>query len=134
MKPIIIPILFCDFNVHEIIQLEKINQLFSLQNVILLCVCVCVFHAHASTSLLTRVQLFATLWTVSHQAPLYMKFSMQEYWSGLSFPTPENLPNQGTNLHLLHLLHCRQIRYHYYHLESPRCNTILCVVLYIKLS
>ena len=42
MKPIIIPILFCDFNVHEIIQLEKINQLFSLQNVILLCVCVCV--------------------------------------------------------------------------------------------
>ena len=59
-------------------------------------VCVCVFHAHASTSLLTRVQLFATLWTVSHQAPLCMKFSMQEYWSGLSFPTPENLPDAGT--------------------------------------
>ena len=42
MKPIIIHILFCDSNVHEIIQLEKINQLFSLQSVILLCVCVCV--------------------------------------------------------------------------------------------
>ena len=37
---------------------------------------------------LSRVQLCATLWTVAHQAPLSMEFSRQEYWSGLSFPSP----------------------------------------------
>ena len=36
---------------------------------------------------------FATLWTVAHQVPLSMEFSRQEYWSGLPFPSPENLPN-----------------------------------------
>ena len=39
------------------------------------------------------VQLFATLWTVSHQSLLSMEFSRQEYWSGLPFPTPGDLPN-----------------------------------------
>ena len=34
---------------------------------------------------LSRVLLFATLWTVAHQAPLSMGFSRQEYWSGLPF-------------------------------------------------
>ena len=33
-------------------------------------------------------------WTVAHQAPLSMRFSRQEYWSGLSFPSPGDLPNQ----------------------------------------
>ena len=37
----------------------------------------------------------ATPWTVAHQALLSMKFSKQEYWSGLSFPTPEDLPDPG---------------------------------------
>ena len=37
---------------------------------------------------LSRVRLFATPWTVSHQAPLSMGFSTQEYWSGLPFPSP----------------------------------------------
>ena len=44
---------------------------------------------------LSRVQLFATSWTVAHQAPLSMGFSRQEYWSGLPFPFPGNLPNPG---------------------------------------
>ena len=35
-------------------------------------------------------------WTVAHQAPLTMKFSRQEYWSGLPFPSPGDLPNRGT--------------------------------------
>ena len=39
------------------------------------------------------VQLFATPWMVAHQAPLLMGFSRQEYWSGLPFPTPGDLPN-----------------------------------------
>ena len=33
--------------------------------------------------------------TVAHQAPLSMEFSRQEYWSGLPFPTPGDLPNPG---------------------------------------
>ena len=41
-----------------------------------------------------HVQLFATLWTVARQAPLSMGFSRQEYWSGLPFPFPGNLPDQ----------------------------------------
>ena len=53
---------------------------------------------------LSRVQLCIP-WTVAHQAPLLMEFSRQEYWSGLLFPAPRDLPGsltQGSNLHLLH--------------------------------
>ena len=39
------------------------------------------------------VRLFVTLWTVAHQAPLSMGFSRQEYWSGLSCPSPGDLPD-----------------------------------------
>ena len=44
---------------------------------------------------LSHVQLFATQWTVTCQAPLSMGFSRQEYWSGLPFPSPEDFPNPG---------------------------------------
>ena len=44
----------------------------------------------------------ATPWTVAHQALLSMGFSRQGYWSGLPFPSPGNLPNQGSDLCLLH--------------------------------
>ena len=44
---------------------------------------------------LSRVRLFATPWTVAHQAPPSMGFSRQEYWSGLQFPSPGDLPNPG---------------------------------------
>ena len=44
---------------------------------------------------LSRIQLFATPWTVGHQAPLSMEFSRQEYWSGLPFPSPGFLPDSG---------------------------------------
>ena len=37
----------------------------------------------------------ATPWTVAHQAPLSMGFSRQEYWNGLPFPSPGDLPNPG---------------------------------------
>ena len=50
------------------------------------CVCVCV---------LSHVQFFATPWIVAYQAPLSMRFSRQEYWSGLSFPSPGVLPDPG---------------------------------------
>ena len=44
---------------------------------------------------LSRVRLFATLWTVAYQAPLSVGFSRQEYWSGLPFPSPGDLPDPG---------------------------------------
>ena len=58
-----------------------------------LCVCVCVCvcaHCHFS-----RVQLFATPWTVAFLAPLSMGFSRQEYWNGFPRPLPRDLPNPG---------------------------------------
>ena len=44
---------------------------------------------------LSHVRLFAILWTVSYKAPLSMEFSRQEYWSGLPFPSPGDLPDPG---------------------------------------
>ena len=44
---------------------------------------------------LSHVRLFATPWTVAYQAPLSMRFSRQEYWSGLPFPSPGDLPDPG---------------------------------------
>ena len=52
-------------------------------------VCVCML------SHFIHFWLFVTLWTVAHQAPLSMEFSSQEYWSGLPFPTPGDLPDPG---------------------------------------
>ena len=43
----------------------------------------------------SRVRLFATPWTVAHQAPLSMGFSRQEHWSGLPQPPPRDLPHPG---------------------------------------
>ena len=50
------------------------------------CVCVRCF---------SPVWLFMTPWTVAHQAPLSMVFSRQEYWNGLPFSSPGDLPNSG---------------------------------------
>ena len=54
---------------------------------------------HRSASQLTRllscVRLFATPWTVAHQAPPFMGFSRQDSWSGLPFPSPGDLPDPG---------------------------------------
>ena len=44
---------------------------------------------------LSRAQLFATPWTAAHQAPQSIEFSRQEYWSGLPFSSPGDLPNPG---------------------------------------
>ena len=45
--------------------------------------------------MLSYVQLFVTPWTVAHQAPLPIGFIRQEYWSGLPFPSPGDLPDPG---------------------------------------
>ena len=54
-------------------------------------------------------------WTEAFQAPLSTGFSRQEYWSGLPFSSPRDLPTQGLNLGFLH---CRQIFYQLNHQEA----------------
>ena len=59
-----------------------------------------------------RVWLFAAPWTVARRAPLCMEFSRQEYWRGLPFPSPGDLPDSGIrdlNPRLLHLLHWQAV-------------------------
>ena len=58
-----------------------------------------------SDQLLSHVQLFVTPQTAARQAPLSMGFSRKEYWIGLPFPSPEDLPTQGLNSHVLCLPH-----------------------------
>ena len=69
---------------------------------------------HAQT--LSRVQLMATPWTATSQTPLSKEFSRQEYWSGLPFLSPGDLPDPGIEFSLPH---CRQTLYHLSHLGSP---------------
>ena len=54
------------------------------------CVCVCVF-----ACILSHVLFFATPQTVACQSPLPVVFPRQEYWNGLPFPFPGDLPNPG---------------------------------------
>ena len=51
-----------------------------------------------SVQSLSHVQTLVTPWTVAHQAPLFMEFSRQEYWGGLPYPTPGDLPDPGIEL------------------------------------
>ena len=57
--------------------------------------CPCSSMCACELSCFSHVRLFATLWTVAHQAPLSMGFFRQEYWSGLPCPPPGDLPNPG---------------------------------------
>ena len=45
--------------------------------------------------MLSHIRLSATPWTVARQAPLFMEFSRQDYWSGLPFSFPRDLPDPG---------------------------------------
>ena len=51
--------------------------------------------SESESEVLSCVQLFAAPWAVAHQAPPSMEFSRQEYWSGLPFPSPRDLPHPG---------------------------------------
>ena len=67
------------------------NYFFFLINEIQLCL----LTKKVKVKSLSRVQLFATPWTVARQALLSMGFSRQENWSGLPYPSPGDLPNPG---------------------------------------
>ena len=74
---------------------------------------------------LSCVQLFATPWTVAHQASLSMGFSRQEYWKGLPFPSPGDLSNPGVEAG------CPTLQAAPSELPGkakPRCNTYLITV------
>ena len=60
----------------------------------------------------------------SHQAPLFMGFSRQEYWSGFSCPSPGDLPNLVSSLDLLH---CRQVLYHLSYQEDQKNKLTLLI-------
>ena len=73
---------------------------------------------------LSRVRLFVTPWTVAYQVPPSMVFSRQEYWSGLPFPSPGDLPDPGMNPGLPH---CWQMLYCLSHRGSQlggRCKPL----------
>ena len=77
---------------------ESVKQLFSvsgLQNNSIGHNPLLFTHLNGNVKSLSHVRLFATTWTVAYQGPPSMGFSRQEYWSGLPFPSPGDLPNLG---------------------------------------
>ena len=84
-----------------------------LPTIVCVCVCLCV-------KSLSHVQLFVTPWTVAHQAPLSMAVSRQEYWNGLPFPPPGDLPDPGVDP-VSTYFSCigRWVLYHLGHQRSP---------------
>ena len=91
---------------------------------------------------LSCVRLFATPWIVAHQAPLSMGFSRQEYWSGLPFPSPGDLPDPGMEpVSAAHLLHWQvdslplsQQGSPYIHLQNPGSDSCTREQLYTVLG
>ena len=84
----------------------------------------CVFYVffgekYYKPMVLSRVRLFVTPWTVACQAPLPMEFPRREYWSGLLFPIPWDLPNPNQTSTCCVSCTGRQILYHQSHLGSP---------------
>ena len=75
---------------------------------------------------------FLTPWTVALQAPLPMGFSRQEYWNGLPFPSPGDLPNPGTEP-LLHHLHWPVDSLLLRHQGSPIYACIIYIYTYIPI-
>ena len=79
---------YCNLSTHKIsrkINYKRREEKLFIRS--LMCVCVC--------SVAHHVRLFVTPWTVAHQAPLSTGFPRQEYWRGLPFPPPEDLPDPG---------------------------------------
>ena len=79
------PSLSCCATLDKLFNLFEL-QCFQLSNSFLHNVCMC---------MLSGGQLLVTPWTVAYQAPLSLGFSRQEYWSGLPFPSPGDLPDPG---------------------------------------
>ena len=71
---------------------------------------------------LSHVQFFRTSWTIVCQIPLFMEFSRQEYWSGLPFPPPGDIPDSGIkSTSLASLLQWQADSLSLSYLLSPSC-------------
>ena len=92
---VIIGLFFGHHETHGLLNSRNPALFTSAPSVPAVCVCVCV---HACIQSLSYVRLLWTTWTVAHHAPLSMGFSRQEYWSGLPFPSPGDLPNPEIKL------------------------------------
>ena len=87
-----------------LLQFNKFKYILYISGCPLFTMCVCLAHSVVSDSV--------THWTIACQAPLSMGFSRQEYWSGLPFPSPGDLPDPGFKpASSLSVLHCRQFLY-----------------------
>ena len=84
-------------------------------------------HILCAYSSLSRVQLFATPWTVACQAPPSMGFSRQEYWSGLPCPSPGGLPYPGIEPR------SPTLQWTLYRLIHQGSSYILCINTYIHI-
>ena len=80
-------VLFC---IYLLLPWLLLGWIIALKDAWLVGLCVCLL-SHFS-----RVQLSATPWAIACQAPLSMGLSRKEYWSGLPFPFPGDLPDPGT--------------------------------------
>ena len=102
-----------------------------------MCVCVCVYAQSFS-----HVRLYVTLWTVTHQPPLSVRFSRQEYGSGLPFPPPGESSRPRDQTHFQTKLACfscfscvgRQILYHWATWEAPKWNIYLIPNIWLNKS
>ena len=83
----------------------------------------------SEVKLLNRVWYFEIPWTIAYQAPLSMEFSRQEYWSGLPFPSPGDLPDPGIETSLPH---CRQMFYPLSHQGSSMFLIFWCWMVKMK--
>ena len=88
---------------------KKLQRLITAYSYLIVCVCVCVC---VCMHLCTRAYMSLSVTSWTGHISLSMGFSRQEYWSGLPFPSPGDLPDQGSNLGLPH---CGQIFYHVSH-------------------
>ena len=97
------------------------------------CVCVCVRERESPS----RVRLFTTPWTIAHQALLSLGFSRQEYWSGLLFPSPGDLPDPEIEPRFDHYkqILCKQILYRLSHVSFCICihNFFLYIYMFVYL-
>ena len=90
-------LLFVDFLLISLAILKLDYLSFYYWVVRVLCVfCEQFSYQKVKVKSLSHVWLFAIPWTVAHQAPPSMGFSKQEYWSGLPYPSPGDLPDPGT--------------------------------------
>ena len=95
----------------------KLNKVDNISTIILF---VLVFYRCCSVCacVLSHVWLFATPWTVARQAPLFLEFFKEEYWSRLLFTTLGNLPDPGIKPRSCVSCISKQILYPWHHLAA----------------